>query len=375
MSADPAAAVLVLEDGRTFRGRGVRRRRRDLRRGGLHHRDDRLPGDADRPVLPPAGRRADRAAHRQHRRQRRGRRVGPDLGRRLRRARPAPRPSTWRSPPHPGGRAGRARASSASAASTPARSPGTCASAARCGSASSPDRRPRGRPDELLAIVRAAPEMAGAHLADEVSTDRAVRRGRGGRAAVHRRRARPRHQGDDPAPDGRARHRGARAAGDRRPSTRCWPCSRTASSSPTARATRRPPTPRSRCCGRCSAAASRSSGSASATSCSAARSGLGTYKLGYGHRGINQPVLDRTTGKVEVTAHNHGFAVDAPLDGAGRHAVRRGRGHPRLPERRRRRGPAADRTGRSCRRSRCSTTRRRRPARTTPATCSTGSST
>ncbi len=43
--------------------------------------------------------------------------------------------------------------------------------------------------------------------------------------------------------------------------------------------------------------------------------GLGTYKLGYGHRGINQPVLDRATGRVEVTAHNHGFAVDAPLDG------------------------------------------------------------
>ena len=40
--------------------------------------------------------------------------------------------------------------------------------------------------------------------------------------------------------------------------------------------------------------------------------GLGTYKLTYGHRGINQPVLDRTTGKVEVTAHNHGFAVRAP---------------------------------------------------------------
>ncbi|EKA60640.1 carbamoyl phosphate synthase small subunit [Janibacter hoylei PVAS-1] len=44
--------------------------------------------------------------------------------------------------------------------------------------------------------------------------------------------------------------------------------------------------------------------------------GFGTYKLKYGHRGINQPVLDRSTGKVEVTAHNHGFAVDAPLDEA-----------------------------------------------------------
>jgi carbamoyl-phosphate synthase small subunit len=42
--------------------------------------------------------------------------------------------------------------------------------------------------------------------------------------------------------------------------------------------------------------------------------GFGTFKLKYGHRGINQPVMDRTTGKVEVTAHNHGFAVDAPLD-------------------------------------------------------------
>ena len=43
--------------------------------------------------------------------------------------------------------------------------------------------------------------------------------------------------------------------------------------------------------------------------------GLDTYKLRFGHRGINQPVQDRTTGKVEVTAHNHGFAVRAPLDG------------------------------------------------------------
>ena len=44
--------------------------------------------------------------------------------------------------------------------------------------------------------------------------------------------------------------------------------------------------------------------------------GLGTYKLTYGHRGINQPVIDRTTGKVEVTAHNHGFAVEWPGDTA-----------------------------------------------------------
>jgi len=41
--------------------------------------------------------------------------------------------------------------------------------------------------------------------------------------------------------------------------------------------------------------------------------GLGTYKLKYGHRGINQPVMDLSTRKVEITAQNHGFAVDAPI--------------------------------------------------------------
>ncbi len=41
--------------------------------------------------------------------------------------------------------------------------------------------------------------------------------------------------------------------------------------------------------------------------------GFGTYKLIFGHRGVNQPVLDRATGRVEITAQNHGFAVDAPV--------------------------------------------------------------
>jgi carbamoyl-phosphate synthase small subunit len=41
--------------------------------------------------------------------------------------------------------------------------------------------------------------------------------------------------------------------------------------------------------------------------------GFGTYKLKFGHRGINVPVQDRFTGKVEITAQNHGFAVDAPI--------------------------------------------------------------
>jgi carbamoyl-phosphate synthase small subunit len=43
--------------------------------------------------------------------------------------------------------------------------------------------------------------------------------------------------------------------------------------------------------------------------------GLSTYKLRFGHRGVNQPVQERATGRVHVTSHNHGFAVDAPRVG------------------------------------------------------------
>ena len=72
--------------------------------------------------------------------------------------------------------------------------------------------------------------------------------------------------------------------------------------------------------------------------------GFGTYKLTYGHRGINQPVMDRTTGKVEVTAHNHGFAVGGPRTRRrSRDALRRRHRLPRLPQRRRRRGARAAR--------------------------------
>lgn len=42
--------------------------------------------------------------------------------------------------------------------------------------------------------------------------------------------------------------------------------------------------------------------------------GFETYKLQFGHRGINQPVIDKRTQKVEITAHNHGFALKAPTD-------------------------------------------------------------
>ena len=95
------------------------------------------------------------------------------------------------------------------------------------------------------------------------------------------------------------------------------------------------------------------------------RSGSDTYKLRYGHRGVNQPVMDLATGRVYITSHNHGFAAALPLgrgvrprrpgtasprrgqrlgarapgrSQAVRHPVRRGRGHPREPQRRRGRG-------------------------------------
>jgi carbamoyl-phosphate synthase small subunit len=42
--------------------------------------------------------------------------------------------------------------------------------------------------------------------------------------------------------------------------------------------------------------------------------GFETYKLQFGHRGINQPVIDKNTKRVEITAHNHGFALKAPTD-------------------------------------------------------------
>ncbi len=40
--------------------------------------------------------------------------------------------------------------------------------------------------------------------------------------------------------------------------------------------------------------------------------GLQTYKLRYGHRGVNQPVMDLGTGRVYITSHNHGFAAALP---------------------------------------------------------------
>ncbi len=91
--------------------------------------------------------------------------------------------------------------------------------------------------------------------------------------------------------------------------------------------------------------------------------GLDTYKLRFGHRGVNQPVQRLSTGRVHITSHNHGFAIAMPGTGPGagragcgrggrsggsgrahvRDRLRPGRGHPHQPERRRRRRPRAAR--------------------------------
>ena len=217
--------------------------------------------------------------------------------------------------------------------------------------------------------------MTGANLADEVTTGGAVRGPGAGRDAVPRRGDRPRHQVDDAAPDGRARHRGARAAGDR--DHRRGPAARrrTGSSSPTAPATRRPPTGRSRCCKAVLEAGIPYFGICFGNQLFGRALGFGTYKLTYGHRGINQPVMDLTTRKVEITAHNHGFAVDAAARGRDADPVRASPGSATSASTTTwsRVWSCATPTA-SCSASRCSTTPRRPPARTTPPTCSTGSS-
>ena len=73
-----------------------------------------------------------------------------------------------------------------------------------------------------------------------------------------------------------------------------------------------------------------------------------TYKMKFGHRGVNQPVKHVATGVVEITSHNHGFAVDPDgwardADGVARTDGGRVALTPLEPERRHPRGPAVPR--------------------------------
>jgi carbamoyl-phosphate synthase small subunit len=98
-----------------------------------------------------------------------------------------------------------------------------------------------------------------------------------------------------------------------RPSTTSWPSSPTGCSSPTARATRPPPTTQVALLQQVLAARIPFFGICFGNQLLGRALGFGTYKLAYGHRGINQPVLDRH-GQGRGDRHNHGFAVEAPLD-------------------------------------------------------------
>ena len=191
------------------------------------------------PVVSPAGRGPDRAAHRQHRRERRRRRVA-----RIWVA------ATWCATPRAGvelavaARAGddlAGRQVSASAGSTPARDPPPARTRAmRAGvfSGDALDDR-RQRPGRRAAERCWPPTDARPTLAGEVSTPTTVRRPRRWGEAVHGGRPRPRHQGRDPAPHGRARHRGARAASTSTIEDVMPRSASTACSSATAPATRR----------------------------------------------------------------------------------------------------------------------------------------
>ena len=100
--------------------------------------------------------------------------------------------------------------------------------------------------------------------------------------------------------------------------------------------------------------------------------GRSTYKMVFGHRGINVPVIDHATGRVAVTAQNHGFALEGEAGERFDTPFGTRRGQPHLRQRRRRRGHQTRLTAGPFR---CSTTRRRRRVRTTLNTCSTSSST
>ena len=347
-------------------------RRGDVRRGGVHHRHDRLPGDPDRPVLPPAGRGADRPAHRQHRRQRRGRRVQPDLGRRLRGPRPGPDARPTGAPPaasrtsSPPGRRRHQRRRHPGADPAPARARRDAGR--RVQRRRRPGRRCSQRVRQQPADGRRRPDRRGQHPRSRTwCRPRASSGSRSPRSTSA--------SSATPAAPGRAR---------RRPRTCCRrpppledmlaPAPDGVFFCPTARATRPPPTHAVDAGqGVLDARGSRCSASASATRSSAARSGFGTYKLRFGHRG-HQPAGARPGHRQgarsprTTTASPSTRRCDRPTDTA----FGAGRGQPRLPQRRRRRGPALP--GRAGVHA-CSSTRRRRPARTTPATCSTGSST
>ena len=339
------AAMLVLEDGRTFRGDAYGAVGETVRRGGLQHRHDRLPGDADRPVLPPAGRRHDGAAHRQHRRQRRGRRSPAGSGSPATSCATRPGvPSNWR-PPAPSTTSWSAQGVvgisgiDTRALTRHLRERG----AMRVGIFSGDDRPGRA----VASGCWRSPEMAGADLAGEVTTAQpyvvpAVGENRFTVAALD--------LGIKAMTPHRMAERGIEVhvlPGHRRPVEDVLAGAPTASSSPTAPATRPPPTdgPVALLRRRSWPPACPFFGICFGNQILGRALGFGTYKLelrpprhqpaGAGPRHRARSRSPRTTTASPSTRRSTGSPVDTPYG--------RGRGQPRLPQRRRRRGAALPR--------------------------------
>ena len=66
--------------------------------------------------------------------------------------------------------------------------------------------------------------------------------------------------------------------------------------------------------------------------------GRSTYKMAFGHRGINVPVIDHLTGRVAITSQNHGFALEGEAGEEFDTDVRPCHRQPHLRQRRGRRG-------------------------------------
>ena len=291
------AGYLLLEDGTAFAGSLGAADGVALRRGGVHDRHDRLPGDRHRPQLRRAADLLHRADGRQLRRRRRAARVDGAA-----RARGADAPPRWRR------LGGVARGHGVVALDEIDTRRLDAAPARRRRDARGRRRRRRraARRGGARRGPRAQPTMTGAALVAAVSTPAfPTSRTRPGprapsalvdygakRSIVHRL-ASGRRRGHGVPARGRRRrapsHDGvllSNGPGDPEPLVEETEAIRaTLGPRPDPRHLPRPP------------AARRS------------RPGTRPYKLPFGHRGANHPVLDRRSGRVLVTSQNHGFAV------------------------------------------------------------------